>query len=411
METKIRCAIIGLGRIASILEEDKLREKPATHAGAITTHPQTTLLAGADIDAVRRAQFKKRWKTPHLYTDAATLLKKHAVDILHIATPPKSHPALLRLAARRNVPVVVLEKPVTTNTALVKSFLREQRHYVKNVIVNHERRFAKDYRMVKTFIDAPKSENYGTLLSMTGRFYSQAPKKSLDLLLHDGTHLIDAMFFFLEHDPAAYFNEVLSHFLRKNVIALPISDFYVQLQKHHPLKVSSQKTRKQHSALKSPPHPHIPLIKIPSQLAKNRNENSVRQSPTVSRDLPGETLNLLFSYHQTKQKRKIPIAVELGSGRHYFHFEIILNFTQGRVHIGNGLLRFERARPSPYYDNFHSLVLEHKKPYQKTYPFKNMMQEAVDLYLNRKSLTSSPLTSALMPIALSEKIQTFFKNH
>jgi hypothetical protein len=30
---KIKAAIIGLGRIASLLENDTLREKPCTHAG------------------------------------------------------------------------------------------------------------------------------------------------------------------------------------------------------------------------------------------------------------------------------------------------------------------------------------------------------------------------------------------
>ncbi|GHV88670.1 hypothetical protein AGMMS50267_10300 [Spirochaetia bacterium] len=36
---KIPVAIIGLGRIASLLEDDRLREKPCTHAGAITANP------------------------------------------------------------------------------------------------------------------------------------------------------------------------------------------------------------------------------------------------------------------------------------------------------------------------------------------------------------------------------------
>ena len=41
---KIRCCIAGLGRIGSILEDDRLREKPCTHAGAIKRNREARAL-------------------------------------------------------------------------------------------------------------------------------------------------------------------------------------------------------------------------------------------------------------------------------------------------------------------------------------------------------------------------------
>jgi hypothetical protein len=41
---KISAAIVGLGRIAGMLEEDSLREKPCTHAGAITANSDCVLV-------------------------------------------------------------------------------------------------------------------------------------------------------------------------------------------------------------------------------------------------------------------------------------------------------------------------------------------------------------------------------
>ena len=58
---KVRCAVIGLGRIGSTLEADALREKPCTHTGAIIANPDCLLIAGADIDADARRQYLQDW--------------------------------------------------------------------------------------------------------------------------------------------------------------------------------------------------------------------------------------------------------------------------------------------------------------------------------------------------------------
>ena len=74
--TRARCraAIIGTGRIASLLERDPLRPKPHTHAGWYAADPRTTLVAGCDVDADRLATFGEDWAidAAHLYADYAT---------------------------------------------------------------------------------------------------------------------------------------------------------------------------------------------------------------------------------------------------------------------------------------------------------------------------------------------------
>ena len=57
----VTAAIIGLGRIASLLEEDSLREKPCTHAGAISANENCILVAGCDKSETRRNLFTQRW--------------------------------------------------------------------------------------------------------------------------------------------------------------------------------------------------------------------------------------------------------------------------------------------------------------------------------------------------------------
>ena len=86
----LSAAIVGLGRIASLLEEDSLREKPCTHAGAIASNADCRLVSGCDTNEERRRLFEEKYQVP-VYADAAEMLRIHKPQILSIATHPDSH--------------------------------------------------------------------------------------------------------------------------------------------------------------------------------------------------------------------------------------------------------------------------------------------------------------------------------
>ena len=188
MNKMIRCALIGLGRIASSLEDDALREKPATHAGAIAANPHTELVGGFDIDLEARRQFASRWKLKEedLFDNAEDLLRQKKPDFLHIATHEDSHLEYLELAAREEVPLVILEKPVSNR--LHRAVNAGKKLGNTRVIVNHERRYSLDYRKVREHITR---KTYGDLLSVSGRLYMGMKRPVNAILLHDGTHMMD----------------------------------------------------------------------------------------------------------------------------------------------------------------------------------------------------------------------------
>jgi len=187
---KVKAAIVGLGRIASLLEEDSLREKPCTHAGAISANPDCTLAAGCDIDGERRRLFAEKWQVP-VYADAAEMLRVHKPHILAIATHPDSHYHYCRLAAAFGVPVVICEKPLADTIGKARKIARLSLNGPV-IITNHERRYAKDYIRAKTILDEAA---YGRLLSVRAVLYMGKSKRLLDVLWHDGTHLADAIMF------------------------------------------------------------------------------------------------------------------------------------------------------------------------------------------------------------------------
>jgi len=193
---KIRAGIIGLGRIASLLEEDSLREKPCTHAGAIVSNNDCVLACGCDIDEERRRLFAEKWQVP-VYADAAEMLCIHKPQILAIATHPDSHYHYCRLGAEYKVPVVICEKPLADNIGEARKIANLSKHSspAKSgivIITNHERRYSQDYIRAKTILEEKK---LGNLLRVNACLYMGRTTRLVDQFWHDGTHLADAIMF------------------------------------------------------------------------------------------------------------------------------------------------------------------------------------------------------------------------
>lgn len=185
-----RVACVGLGRICSLLEDDPLREKPASHAGAFAARDDCVLIGGYDQDPERRSAFAERWNTS-AYDSPATLLGQRP-DILVVATHPDSHLYYLREAVRAAVPVVVMEKPVAPSRRQARIMLGYERRGPTRVVVNHERRFSRDYVLAR---EALEQERFGGLCAVQARLFFGRTQRRDRVLLHDGTHMLDAVSF------------------------------------------------------------------------------------------------------------------------------------------------------------------------------------------------------------------------
>ncbi|MDR3172914.1 MAG: Gfo/Idh/MocA family oxidoreductase, partial [Treponema sp.] len=201
-KNKIPVVIVGLGRIASLLEDDKRREKPCTHAGAAAANDDCVLVAGCDTDEKRRKLFAERWHVP-VYAKADEMLREHMPEILVIATDPDSHERYCSLAYASGVPVAVCEKPLADTlagarriTALLGQKVPARGGDSGNrgafrIIVNHERRYSADYIRAKEILEGGR---LGALISARGVLY-MGKGSLVDVLWHDGTHLADAIMF------------------------------------------------------------------------------------------------------------------------------------------------------------------------------------------------------------------------
>jgi hypothetical protein len=312
--TKIKAAVVGLGRIASLLEDDKLREKPCTHAGAISANPDCVLAAGADSDGDRRSLFAERWSCP-VYADAETMLRTEAPDILHIATHPDSHAYYCELAAAYKVPLAVCEKPLADTLRGARRIAALHAGGKIKILTNHERRYSADYIRAKAILDGAR---LGPLLSVKASLYMGKTRRLLDVLWHDGTHLADAVMFLT--------GRVIGH------------------KKTWGAKLESRGGTAFLEGWLIPPG------------KKRRPPAGPAASPPSS--------------------PPVPFLMELGAGRDHLVFEMEFSCLRGRLRIGNGIFEVWESVPSPYAEQFRALKKTDETFKGPTGYFANMMADA-----------------------------------
>jgi predicted dehydrogenase len=340
---KIRAAVIGLGRIGSLLEEDSLREKPCTHTGAIAANPDCVLAAGCDIDGERRRQYAEKWRVP-AYADAAEMLRIHKPQILAIATHPDSHWHYCRLAALHGVPVIICEKPLAGNIRQAQKIARlaaqaghEAPEKAPVIITNHERRYSQDYinakGILETSVNAQDGGRLGRLLSVRANLCMGKTRRLLDVFWHDGTHLADAIMYLT--------GLVLKHRRRWGA------------------KLGARSG----------------TAWLEGELRRNKSKPLI---PVVTETGAGRPV-------------PIPVLIEIGAGRDHLIFEIEFSCEKGRLRIGNGVYEIWESAPSPYAEKFRSLKRSGEAFDGITGYFANMLKDAV---LCLRENGRQPLSSA-----------------
>lgn len=179
-----RAAIIGTGRIASLLERDPLRDKPHTHAAHYRAHPQTTLVAGCDVDAGCLAAFGADWgiSPEHLYADYGTMLARERPDIVSVCAYAPDRLDMCRAALEAGARGLWIEKAVACSLEDADTIARLVRDAGAAAIVDHPRRADTRYRTVARWI---REAAFGRLESIHAVFSGAT--------IHTGTHAWDVL--------------------------------------------------------------------------------------------------------------------------------------------------------------------------------------------------------------------------
>jgi len=116
---QLRVGLLGGGQIAWI------------HGRLIVKEPDATLVGIADIDRARARQLARELGVDKVYEDAAGMIEDQQPDIIHVLTPPDTHPELSMMAMSRGCHVLV-EKPMATTLAAAEAMVETaKRHNVR----------------------------------------------------------------------------------------------------------------------------------------------------------------------------------------------------------------------------------------------------------------------------------------
>lgn len=341
---KYTAAIIGTGRIGFTLGFDKKREQPASHTMALLSNKRIQIVAGCDSDAENLARWHKYVPKASVFSDCKEMLSSVSADIVVVAVNEDAHKSCAIAAIKSNPKLVILEKPVALNTIEGNEIKTAAEEAGVPVLINHERRFACDYRIAKNYIS-----KIGAIQTINARldsgFYVYNPEKESNgeySLLHDGTHLVDIVMFLLED-------------------------------------------------CDNPSEPVLKNLKISDIFYDEKISGVVRNLNVHAQNEKCSDINLFFS----------------GRSR-FFGFEIELIGTEGRIRIGNGLFEFFSRQESKLYTGFYSLLPDKKiKRPSKTGYFANMVQNCVD-FLDGNANLRSTLQTGLNTLQILEEIKKFF---
>lgn len=341
---KYTAAVIGTGRIGFTLGFDKKREQPASHTMALVKNRRVHIVAGCDTDRSRLERWADYVGNPSCSTEVSHLFATVKPEIIVIAVNEDSHLKVAMDAINARPKLIILEKPVALNLKQggELKFAAELRKVP--VLVNHERRFAEDYRIAKEYIS-----RIGAIQTVNARLdsglYVYNPEKEASgeySLLHDGTHLADIVMYLLEG------NEI-------------------------------------------PKEPVLRDIKLSSVYYDKEKPEVVRNVTVHCRSDKCNDVNLFFS----------------GRSR-FFGFEVEVIGTEGRFKVGNGIFEFYTRKESKLYTGFYSLLPDKtvKRP-KKTCYFSNMVKNAVD-FLDGKAALKSNLQTGLNALTVLEEIKKHF---
>ncbi|MBD3181739.1 hypothetical protein GF312_05570 [Candidatus Poribacteria bacterium] len=192
---KYRVAIVGLGRMASTIDQEVVDYPAITLPYSIAASCQqiekAELVAGADILPEKLKAFGERWEVKALYEDYLEMIKQEEPDMVAICTKGEIHAEMAVKVAETGVPMMYVEKAMACSMKEADVVLEACQN--NNTLFNTGvlRRFDSRYHKAKELMDAGEIGQIKSII----HFGSTN-------LMHGHIHSIDTIMYLLG-DPVA----------------------------------------------------------------------------------------------------------------------------------------------------------------------------------------------------------------
>ena len=176
-------------------------EITTSHASALTMVPETELVAVCDLVPGLLDHFKavwaQEWPDASTYTDYREMLASERLDVIGVVTSDHRHADIVVDAVAAGVKGVMCEKPLATTLEDADRMIRACDERGAPIHVNHTRRWNPLMHKVRDEVRAGLIGRLNTILAYHGGTRA--------MMFRNGTHIIDAVCFFAESEPAQVF--------------------------------------------------------------------------------------------------------------------------------------------------------------------------------------------------------------
>lgn len=184
MKPEFTVLIIGAGSIGAGFDNPVSKEI-LTHAHAFTKHKGFKLIGFVDSEIEKAKRAVSIWGGK-AFENLEEAFNSSRIDLAVVAVPDDFHYRILKELSRFPVKLIFAEKPITKTISEAKEILRIYNNKDIGIAVNYTRRFVPEFEKIKKGISEGA---YGEYLTGTG-YYGKG-------IIHNGSHLIDLLRFFI----------------------------------------------------------------------------------------------------------------------------------------------------------------------------------------------------------------------
>jgi predicted dehydrogenase len=194
----LNIGIVGCGKIAD------------GHIEEIQKLGCARVLAVCDLEPMLAEQLAVRYSVPHRYADFDRMLCDHRLDVIHIATPPRSHLALAQKAAGAGCHVF-LEKPLALNATDGQRLIESMQQSARKLTINYWYNFESAALALKDFVAKGK---LGDPIHIESYYGYDLAGGFGQALLSDDRHWVHQL-------PGKLFQNIIDHAINKITPFLP----------------------------------------------------------------------------------------------------------------------------------------------------------------------------------------------
>ena len=210
MTAQYKAAIIGLGRIATMIDDEVVGSPylllPMSHMGSYLEVPQVEFVGGADTYAEQREAFRRKHGVTNLYSDYRQMIEKERPDIVSICTSARPRADIVTEIAGMDAGVKAIwaEKPIAMSLEEADRMVAACRDAGIVLAVNCARRWDAWYSKARELID---SGAIGQVMQVTvyqvGNLSHNSHMLNLARFLAGGSGRVEWVFGDLDDDDVA----------------------------------------------------------------------------------------------------------------------------------------------------------------------------------------------------------------